>query len=37
MTGDDGYVIYLCIFAIWLPPGQNYVQHNRIDKKIKEK
>lgn len=27
----------LCIFAIWLPPGQNYVQHNRIDKKIKEK
>lgn len=27
----------LCIFAIWLPSGQNYVQHNRIDKKIKEK
>ena len=35
MTGDDGYVIYFMYLCNMVAPGQNYVQHYRIDKKIK--
>lgn len=31
MTANDGYVIYLMYLCNMVAPGQNYIQHNRID------